>query len=281
MNQRASTHLLNRTALADEFDTDVDKGLSSTEANRRLSENRKKYLSKEKKRLWLRSAEQECLEPLFLFLGFLTVILYETQAAEAGLALLCLAAAALLKGRQAFYNYKLLKNRRKQLPEIQVLRDGKYRPLDEREVVVGDVLWMKKGAEAPVAVKSLSTGITYERGEPYSEESGKAISSALPSVTLKKRRVKVQSFLEGRKSVPLRAQGNEAARHAWQIYEPLVSRVQEKMLLMLCIFCVVLLAVGIWQGKVWFFHGMFFLAAVVCGGLSVWKELLWLWYIRK
>lgn len=282
MNQKAAGRLNPYEAeIAEEFDTDVGQGLSSAEAGRRLAENRKKYLAKEKKRLWIESITQEYLEPLFLFLSFLTVVLYEVKAAELGLALVCLAVSAALKGRQIFHNYKLLKKRRECLPDIQVLRDGRYRLVDERELVVGDVLRMKYGARVPVNIQSLSTGKRYERGEIFSEESGKAVATALPSVTLKKRKKTVGEILEGWKTLPLRAQENERARQVWQTYEHLVSSLQETMLIVLCFFCIAMLLVGIRLEQHWFFQGMFFLTTAICGGLSVWKEVLWLWYMHR
>ena len=44
--------------LEQEYETSLEKGLAAGEVNRRLSENRFEYLKKEKKRSWIRSAEQ-------------------------------------------------------------------------------------------------------------------------------------------------------------------------------------------------------------------------------
>ena len=53
--------------LEQDYETSLKTGLTAGEVNRRLSENRWEYLAKEKKRSWIRSAEQECLDPLFFF----------------------------------------------------------------------------------------------------------------------------------------------------------------------------------------------------------------------
>ena len=56
--------------LEQDYETSLKTGLTAGEVNRRLSENRWEYLAKEKKRSWIRSAEQECLDPLSFFSFF-------------------------------------------------------------------------------------------------------------------------------------------------------------------------------------------------------------------
>lgn len=268
--------------IEEEFETNVDSGLNSGEAGRRLSENKEKYLTKEKKRLWLRSAEQECLEPLFFFLIFLSLFFTVIQARQWGWAWGFTGITAIFKARQIWQNRRLLQNRREDLfPRVQVLRDDIYQEIEERKVVVGDILRMKKGEKAPVTIKSIAKGIVYEKGEIYLEESGKTVVIALPAMDLLKKRRKISEILKGSEHLPLRAQWSAETEMIWNKYAKIVQLTEEKALSALCIFSAVLLVAAIVREEDWFVQEIFSTTCIVCGTLSIWKEALWIWWNRK
>lgn len=165
--------------LEQEYETDIMRGLAAAEVNRRLAENPLQYLTKEKKRSWLRSIKQECLDPLFFFLIFLSVFLCITEETGWQLALGFLLLVSALKGRQVLDNYKFLQHRKQLLlSRVQVLRDGCYTYIDAREIVAGDILRLKKGQKVPTAVCSLTLpGVIYEKGRCFPEEAGKVIAA--------------------------------------------------------------------------------------------------------
>lgn len=190
--------------LEQEYETSLEKGLTAGEVNRRLSENRFEYLTKEKKRSWIRSAEQECLDPLFFFLLFLCTFYFLTEEKGWLAALPLPVIVLLLKVGQAKRNNMFLQKRKELfLPKIQVLRDGVYRYIDVREIVIGDILRLKKGKRVPAAVRSLiNPGVVYEKGDVFPEESGKAVAmGSAGSTALQKRGILSESAL-----FPLRAQ---------------------------------------------------------------------------
>ena len=95
--------------LEQEYETSLEKGLTAGEVNRRLSENRFEYHKKKKKRSWIRSAEQECLDPLFFFLLFLSVLLLLAGGNGWQITLFGGCLVFLLKIRQAMRNYTYLR----------------------------------------------------------------------------------------------------------------------------------------------------------------------------
>lgn len=196
------------TDLEQEYETSIIHGLAASEANRRLAENPWKYLTKEKKRSWLRSIKQECLDPLFFFLIFLSAFLCMIGETGWQIAVFFLLVVLLLKGRQVMDNYYFLQNRKQLfLPKVQVLRDGKYKYIDVREIVIGDILRLKKGQKVPAAVCSLAQpGVIYEKGIYFPEEAGKVIVAAVSQTTVfPKKNILSRLFAES-SHLPLRAQ---------------------------------------------------------------------------
>lgn len=193
--------------LEEQYHTDIAKGLGTSEANRRLAENRLEYLTKEKKRSWLRSIKQECLDPLFFFLVFLAVFLF--TVGEKGWVFITgvLFFLLLIKGKQIIKNYRFLQERKKRfLPAVQVLRDGIYKEIAVREIVTGDIVRLKRGQKTPVPVCSLTRpGIIYEKGEIFSEETGKAVAAVSPGLPIVKKRTVFSGFLK-EETLPLRVQ---------------------------------------------------------------------------
>ena len=59
--------------LEKQFETNVETGLITTEAERRLSKKESQLNTKVKKRLWHLSAKQECHDPLFFFQIYLCI----------------------------------------------------------------------------------------------------------------------------------------------------------------------------------------------------------------
>lgn len=194
--------------LEQEYETSLTKGLTAGEVKRRLSENRKDYLTKEKKRSWLRSAEQECLDSLFFFLIFLCVFLVLTGEEGWLTALPAPVLVSILKTRQVVRNHRFLQERKKLfLPKAQVLRDGTYQYVDVREIVIGDILRLKKGKKVPATVHSLTKpGVIYEKGEIFPEESGRAMAAGLSGSTVLKKQGILSRILSESENFPLRAQ---------------------------------------------------------------------------
>lgn len=194
--------------LEQEYETSLEKGLTAGEVNRRLSENRFEYLTKEKKRSWIRSAEQECLDPLFFFLLFLCTFYFLTEEKGWLAALPLPVIVLLLKVGQAKRNNMFLQKRKELfLPKIQVLRDGVYRYIDVREIVIGDILRLKKGKRVPTAVRSLiNPGVVYEKGDVFPEESGKAVAMGSAGSTALQKRGILSRILSESALFPLRAQ---------------------------------------------------------------------------
>lgn len=191
-----------------EYETSLEKGLAADEVKRRLSENRREYLTKEKKRSWLRSAEQECLDPLFFFLIFLCAFLLLINEKGWLTALVALVLVSVMKMRQIKRNYKFFQERKKLfLPKIQVLRDGIYQYVDVREIVIGDIVRLKKGKKVPTTVHSLTKpGVIYEKGEKFPEQSGRAMAAGPPGSTVLKKQGILSRILAESASFPLRAQ---------------------------------------------------------------------------
>ena len=194
--------------LEQDYETSLKTGLTAGEVNRRLSENRWEYLAKEKKRSWIRSAEQECLDPLFFFLIFLCAFLFLVGEKEWLTALPAPVLVSILKMRQVMRNHRFLEERKTMfLPKAQVFRDGTYQYIDVREIVSGDILRLKKGAKVPVTVHSLTkSGVIYEKGEKFPEESGRAVAAGPPGSTVLKKQGILPRILSGSASFPLRAQ---------------------------------------------------------------------------
>ena len=190
-----------------EYETSAARGLTETEADRRLAENRREYLTREKKRTGLQSIKQECLDPLFFFLLFLSVLLILAGGNGWQITLFGGCLVFLLKIRQAMRNYTYLRETEKLLlPRIQVLRDGVYRYIDVREIVVGDVLRLKKGQKVPVSVYSLGKPeIFYEKGSIFTGESGRAVAVGAPVSVTPKKRTLLSHLLPASRTLPLRA----------------------------------------------------------------------------
>lgn len=191
--------------LEQDYATSLKTGLTAGEVNRRLSENRWEYLAKEKKRSWIRSAEQECLDPLFFFL---CAILFLVGEKEWLTALPAPVLVFVLKMRQVVRNHQFLEERKTLfLPKVQVFRDGIYQYIDVREIVFGDILRLKKGKKVPVTVHSLKNpGVIYEKGEKFPEESGRAVAAGPPGLTIFKKQGILSRILSESASFPLRAQ---------------------------------------------------------------------------
>lgn len=250
--------------LEKQFETNVESGLITTEAEKRLSRKESQYKTKEKKRLWHVSIIQECQDPLFFFQIYLCSFFLLAGEKCWIISLLTFFTTAALKGRQILWNYRcLLQQTEKKIQKALVLRDGIYRRMNVRNIVTGDILRIKRGEKVPVSVWSIQNPENkYWEGEIFQEESGKVI--ACGTTALQKN------------------DGNCSEKSKeWKEKEQIMRERKETMdvlegniLYGLCGFSFLFLVYGCLSGQAESFQWLYLTATLVSGGLAFVKEII-------
>ena len=250
--------------LEKQFETNVETGLITTEAERRLSKKESQLNTKLKKRLWHLSAKQECHDPLFFFQIYLCIFFLFAGEKCGMISWIALFVMIILKSKQIVVNYRWLRKQiNKKVQNALVLRDGIYREMDIRNIVTGDILRIKKGQKVPVSVWSVQNpGNKYWEGEIFQEESGKVI--ACGTTNLKKCNGKYMEYSEDFK------EKNRAIYNSIENMEAMEGNI----LYVLCGFSFLFLVYGWISGQPESFQWMFQMAALVSGGLAVVKEII-------
>ena len=250
--------------LEKQFETNVETGLITTEAERRLSKKESQLNTKVKKRLWHLSAKQECHDPLFFFQIYLCIFFLFAGEKCGMISWIALFVMIILKSKQIVVNYRWLRKQiNKKVQNALVLRDGIYREMDIRNIVTGDILRIKKGQKVPVSVWSVQNpGNKYWEGEIFQEESGNVI--ACGTTNLKKCNGKYMEYSEDFK------EKNRAIYNSIENMEAMEGNI----LYVLCGFSFLFLVYGWISGQPESFQWMFQMAALVSGGLAVVKEII-------
>ena len=250
--------------LEKQFETNVETGLITTEAERRLSKKESQLNTKVKKRLWHLSAKQECHDPLFFFQIYLCIFFLFAGEKCGMISWIALFVMIILKSKQIVVNYRWLRKQiNKKVQNALVLRDGIYREMDIRNIVTGDILRIKKGQKVPVSVWSVQNpGNKYWEGEIFQEESCKVI--ACGKTNLKKCNGKYMEYSEDFK------EKNRAIYNSIENMEAMEGNI----LYVLCGFSFLFLVYGWISGQPESFQWMFQMAALVSGGLAVVKEII-------
>lgn len=250
--------------LEEQFETNVETGLVTTEAEKRLSKRESKYYTKERKRLWHLSAKEKCRDPLFFFQIYLCFFFMFVGEKYFIISLVTFFATTILKSRQILDNYRYLRNRfEKKVQNARVLRDGIYRQMDVRNIVTGDILRIKKGEKVPVSVWSIhNPDNRYWEGEIFPEESGKVI--ACGRAALRKNNRNNMDRLEKCKEKE-NILNNE---------KEMVDVLEGNILYALCGFSFLFLVYGWFSGQPESFRWMYLTSALVSGGLAIVKEII-------
>ena len=170
-------------SLERQWDTNVEYGLTSTEAVRRQKKCQYHKKKKESRMVLWECLRAEMRDRIFLFSLFCTIfflLVCENMVWSFGTAL---TESFFLFGKWkiACKNTIFLLGRKAMLCEkIQVLRDGIYKKIPAAELVEGDVLWLKKGERAPESLKIIGDTIRdFARGEIYRGNSSKAVATEI------------------------------------------------------------------------------------------------------
>ena len=142
-------------------DTTSEPGLSCREAAFRLARDGFNELPSAKPRTWWSIAWEVAREPMFLLLiGAAAIYIVLGDVREA----LVLFASVFVVMGITFYQERKTERALEALrelssPRTQVLRDGEWRSVPGREVVVGDVVLIKEGDRVPADAALLSSGV--------------------------------------------------------------------------------------------------------------------------
>lgn len=156
--EQRAWHAIEVDEVVEEFDTDLDAGVSSDDAQQRLERHGPNEVAREEGTPWWRTLVSQFQNPLIYILmvaGVVAILLGELIDAGFIVAVLVLnAAIGFYQERQAEKSVQSLMELVS--PDATVVRDGEERSIEAREVVPGDVVLLESGDRVPADIR-LST----------------------------------------------------------------------------------------------------------------------------
>lgn len=142
-----------------DLESDLNKGLTQQEAEKRLSSQGKNELLKQKKETIVQMFLEQFQDPMVIILIIGAIVsIFLKEYIDASIILIVIVLNALIGVVQEFKAEKAIDALEKlSTPKAYVIRDGYLKEIDSKELVVGDLVELEVGRYIPADMRLLST----------------------------------------------------------------------------------------------------------------------------